>query len=41
MHILAILGQCKSSWPIPIDVIKLFASLLTSVVVCAKSGRSA
>lgn len=35
MHILAILGQCKSSCPNPIDVIKLFASLLTSVLVCA------
>lgn len=35
MHVLAILGQCKSSRPIPIDVIKLLASPLTSVVVCA------
>lgn len=35
MHIIAILGQCKSSWSIPMDVVKLLASLLTSVVACA------
>lgn len=35
MRILGILDQRKSSCPIPIDVIKLFASPLTSVVVCA------